>query len=117
MENIITLQELNENNERETYRGDDRETVLEFLNAMYQMKQKHDAELKAERDKAKPSNDIFQLIQGLKDELKPVIEFHTTTPGIPKKRLTSKQKLQKQIEDDLKRIEYQSFQRIKKGNV
>ena len=117
MELINNLQQLNENHQNETYNGDDKETVIFFANGIYQMKQKHEAELKVEKDRAKPSNDIIQLIQALKNDLKPVIDFHASTPEVPKKRLTSKQKLQKQIDDDLKRIDQQSLQRIKKGNV
>lgn len=92
------------------------EMIVMLTNELYQRHNKY-KQLKAENEKLKQNNDVIQLIQGLKQELTPVIGFFNTRPEPPKKRLTKAQKLQLQIEDDLKRIEQQSMERIKKGNV
>ncbi|WP_316849639.1 hypothetical protein [Pedobacter agri] len=100
MRNFTTIQQLNENNSRETYWDDDRETVLFFANGMYQMKQKQEAELKA-MICINPNNEVIkmlsQVIEGqnsIKEDVSYVKHVYTI-PNIKKVSKLTETKLEK----------------------
>ncbi|MDY0906604.1 hypothetical protein [Pedobacter sp. CFBP9032] len=83
----ISLQEFSDSNERETYRGSDRETILEFGNALLQSQMKIES-LQLENEKLKEQTLLIEEITSLKSMLKPINKALTSKISNVKKKET-----------------------------